>query len=195
MYTVIGSTKTRAFRVVWLLEELGLTYTHLPLRAASDEVRPYNPTGKVPVLLDGDTTVTDSTAIMTYLADKHGALTNPAGTLDRARQDSLTHFLLDEFDAVLWTSARHSFILPEELRMPAIKDSLRWEFARSQTVLTHRMADGPFLMGDTMTLPDILLTHCLVWGMIAKFPVTEPRLTDYLARMRDRPAYLAAAAK
>jgi glutathione S-transferase len=107
----------------------------------------FNPAGKVPVLIDDGVPVTDSTAILTYLADKHGALTHPAGTLDRARQDSLTQFLLDEFDAALWMAARHSFILPEELRLSAIKNSLKWEVARSQKTLVHRMGEGPFLMG------------------------------------------------
>ncbi|MFN7131684.1 MAG: glutathione S-transferase family protein, partial [Myxococcales bacterium] len=97
------------------------------------------------MLIDDGVPVTDSTAILTYLADKHGALTHPAGTLDRARQDSLTQFLLDEFDAALWMAARHSFILPEELRLSAIKNSLKWEVARSQKTLVQRMGEGPFL--------------------------------------------------
>ena len=84
-------------------------------------MRAFNPAGKVPVLVVDGEPITDSTAILHYLADRHRALTYPAGTLDRARQDSLTQFLLDEFDAALWVAARHSFILPEELRMPAIK--------------------------------------------------------------------------
>ncbi len=84
-----------------------------------------NPADKVPVLVEDGTPITDSTAIIQYLADRHGRLTRPAGTLGRARQDSLTQFLLDEFDASLWMVARHSFILPEELRLAAVKDSLR----------------------------------------------------------------------
>jgi glutathione S-transferase len=50
-------------------------------------------------------------------------------------------------------------------------------------------------MGATMTVPDIILGHCLDWAMAAKFPVTEPRLTEYLAMMRDRPAYRRAVAR
>lgn len=136
-----------------------------------------------------------STAIIQYLADKHGKLTHPAGTLDRARQDSLTQFLLDEFDAALWMAARHSFVLPEALRHAAIKNTLRWEFERSQKTLVHRMGEGPFLMGETMTVPDIILTHCGTWALAAKFPIVEHRLTDYLDRMRQRPAYRRAMAR
>ncbi len=189
MYTVIGTVGSRTARVLWMLEELGQPYEHVAAPPRSEGVREFNPAGKVPVLIVDGTPITDSTAIIQFLADRHGALTHPAGTLDRARQDSLTQFLLDEFDSALWVAARHSFILPETLRMPAIKSSLHWEFERSQKVLVERMAEGPFLMGPTMTVPDIILGHCGRWAVAAKFPITEPRLTEYLARIHARPAF------
>lgn len=189
MYTVIGTVGSRAARVLWMLEELGEPYEHVAAAPRSEGVTAFNPAGKIPVLVEDGTPITDSTAIIQYLADKHRKLTHPAGTLDRARQDSLTQFLLDEFDANLWMAARHSFVLPEELRHAAIKNTLRWEFERSQKTLVHRMGEGPFLMGETMTVPDIILTHCGDWALAAKFPIVEHRLTEYLDRMRQRPAY------
>ncbi len=188
MYTVIGRANSRATRVLWMLEELGQSYDHVPAAPQSQGVVSFNPAGKVPVLIEDGTPITDSTAIIQYLADKHGGLTFTAGTLDRARQDSMTQFLLDEFDAALWMAARHSFVLPEELRQSAVKDSLKWEFTRSQTTLVRRMGEGPFLMGAEMTVPDIILTHCGIWAGIAKFPISEPRLADYLETMMARPA-------
>lgn len=194
MYSVIGTAKSRAFRVLWMLEELDQPYNHIPANPRSDGVVEFNPAGKVPVLIDDGTPITDSTAILTYLADRHGQFTHPAGTLDRARQDSLTQFLLDEFDAALWLAARHSFILPEEMRLSAIKNTLRWEFEASQKTLVNRMGEGPFLMGDKMTVPDIILTHCLSWALGARFPIVEHDLTTYLDRMRERPAHQRATA-
>lgn len=191
---VIGGVKSRAMRVLWMLEELGEPYEHVPAPPRSDDVVALNPTGKIPVLLVDDVPVTDSTAILTYLADRFGRFTAPAGTLERARQDSMTQFLLDEIDANLWMAARHSFILPEELRQSAIKDSLRWELARSQKTLVARMGTGAFVMGQEMTVPDIILAHCLGWALIAKFEITEPALRAYLDRMRARPAFQRAAA-
>lgn len=188
MYTVIGRANSRATRVLWMLEELGQSYEHVPASPRSEGVISFNPAGKVPVLIEDGTPITDSTAIIQYLADKHGALTYKAGTLDRARQDSLTQFLLDEFDAALWMAARHSFVLPEKLRQSAIKDSLIWEFTNSQKTLVHRMGEGPFLMGQTMTVPDIILTHCGIWAKVAKFPIQEARLSAYLEHMTKRPA-------
>ena len=125
MYTVYGTPMTRSFRVLWALEEMGQPYELVKVPPQSPEVRALNFTGKVPVMTDGDAVIPDSVAIMTYLADKHGQLTAPAGTVERARQDAMTQMLVDDIDGVLWAAARHSFILPEEKRVPAVKDSLR----------------------------------------------------------------------
>ena len=188
MYELIGTVKSRAFRVMWMLEELGEPYTHTDTGPHSDIVKAVNPSGKVPVLREGDAVLTDSTAIMTYLADKHGKLTYPAGTLERARPDALTHQVLDEVDALLWTAARHGFVLPMEYRVAGIKDSLKWEMAINLDRIAHQMT-GAFLMGDTMTLPDIVLTHCLGWAINARFAVEDENLRAYMDRLRSREAF------
>ncbi|WP_293573858.1 glutathione S-transferase family protein [Phaeobacter sp.] len=187
MYTVIGTPMTRSFRVLWTLEELAQPYELAPYKPQSADVLALNPSGKVPVLIEEGEAITDSTAIVTYLADKHGQLTAPAGTLARAKQDAVTQFLLDELDAVLWTAARHSFILPEDKRIPEVKASLKWEFSNALERLDTRM-EGPFLMGEDFTIADIICTHCLNWAFAAKFPIESERLLDYLNQTRRRPA-------
>jgi len=52
MYEVIGSSASRTFRVLWMLEELGIAYTHVPAMPQSPEARAANPSGKVPVFRD-----------------------------------------------------------------------------------------------------------------------------------------------
>jgi glutathione S-transferase len=193
MYKVIGATKSRAFRVMWMLEELGQSYEHIPAGPGSDEARSYNSSGKIPALVDGDAVLTDSVAIMTYLADKHSALTAPAGTAARAQQDAMTLWLIDEFDAILWTAAKHMFVLPEDKRVPQVRDALMFEFERSASNLSQRL-DGPFLMGNEITVPDLLACHCLNWALGAKFPRTDEKLFAYGKALRDRPAFKAAAA-
>ena len=193
MYTVIGGVKSRAFRVMWMLEELGQSYDVIPAAPRSDEARKYNPSGKVPALLDGDEILTDSVALMQYLADKHGALTATAGTPARARQDAMLFWLIDEFDAVLWAAAKHSFIFPEEQRVPQIKDSLKAEFARGAKTLSERL-EGPFLMGDAITVPDLLAVHCINWSIGAGFAPVDDHLGDWAAGLRKRDAFKAARA-
>lgn len=194
MYTVVGATKSRAFRVMWMLEELGEDYVQVDAGPRSEEAKKYNALGKIPALVDGEDVLTDSVAIMTYLGDKHGKLTAPAGTPARARQDAMTFWLIDEFDAILWAAAKHSFVFPEDKRVPAIKDSLKAEFARSADLLADRI-EGPFLMGDEMTHADILAVHCINWGIGAGFPRVNDKLGAWAKTLRDRDAFKAAQEK
>ncbi|ETX15413.1 glutathione S-transferase [Roseivivax halodurans JCM 10272] len=193
-YTLIGSGRTRAFRALWMLEELGADYTHVPAAPRAAEVTQVSPLGKVPVLIDGDHVIPDSGAILHYLADRHGALTYPAGTPERARQDAWTFRILDELDALLWTAARHSFVLPEAERVPEIKDAVKHEVARNFTRIAAEIP-GPFVMGETMTVADILLCHCGSWAVAAKVPDLPPAMRDWSKPLRDRPAFKRAAEK
>lgn len=194
MYHVIGTPNTRSFRVMWMLGELGQDYAVTPAAPRSPEALAHNPLGKIPALKDGDAVLTDSVAILTYLADKHGALTAPAGTAERARQDAMTMWLIDEMDSLLWTASKHSFVLPEKLRVRDIKPTLKAEFARNVDTL-QKMMQGDFLMGDEMTIPDIVAVHCLGWSIVAKFDPLPDAIKAYSKRLRDRPAYQAAASR
>ncbi|WP_424975868.1 glutathione S-transferase family protein [Dinoroseobacter sp. S124A] len=188
-YTVYGSPRSRAFRVIWMLEELGVPYTLNPVAPQSPEIRAISPTGKLPAMTVGETAITDSSAILTFLADAHGAMTAPAGSVERARQDAWLYRILDELDAVVWAAARHSFVLPEGERVPEVKPSLKREFARNLKRIAAEIGDRPFLMGDEMTVPDFVLTHCMGWSLMAKFDPLPAPLDAYHTRMRARPAY------
>ncbi len=193
MYTVIGTPMSRSFRVLWALEELGQPYELTPALPQSPEIRKVNASGKVPAMIAEGEVITDSTAILTYLADKHGKLTAPAGTMARAHQDAMTQRFLDELDAVLWTAARHSFALPKEQRVPEVKPSLKWEFNRNLDQIAA-LIKGPYVMGEAFSLADIVLTHCLNWAYGAKFPVENQAMLAYGKSMRARPAHQRVAA-
>ena len=194
MYRVIGTVKSRAFRVLWMLEELGQSYELVQAAPRSDAARKYNPLGKIPALVDGEDVLTDSVAIMTYLADKHGALTAPAGTPERARQDAMTLWLIDEMDASLWINAKHTFVLPEKLRVDGLKPTLHKEFSRNVDTFAGMLEDagGSFIMGDQITLPDLLAVHCFGWAFGAEFPALPDPVKAYAKRLRARPQFRAA---
>ncbi|KUF11077.1 glutathione S-transferase family protein [Pseudoponticoccus marisrubri] len=193
-YTLYGSVRSRAFRVLWLMEELGLDYKQVDAGPQSEEVRQVSPLGKIPVLVDDTEVLRDSSAILTYLADKHGAFTAPAGTVARAHQDAWTFRVLDEIDSVLWTASKHKFVLPEGERVPDVLASCQAEYARNIARIGEQM-DGPYLTGATPAVPDIILCHCLGWAQVAGFPKPGDKLAAYMATLRDRPAYRAAAAR
>ena len=194
MYKVIGRPNSRAFRVMWMLEELGQDYKLIPASPHSDKAKAANPSGKIPALQDGDTTLTDSMAILTYLGDKHRQMTFKAGTIDRARQDAMTFLLLDEFEAPLWAYERLCGLYPKERQVPEVAESLKWEFRRNLPRLSAALKN-PFVMGDQMTIADILCTSCLTWAQADKFEITDQRLLDYAQAMRARPAFKTARQK
>ncbi len=196
-YTVYGDPKNRTFRVIWMLEELDEPYHVIATAPRSQAAFARNPSGKVPILETEDgAAISDSVAIITYLADHHGALTAAAGTIARARQDAATQFVVDEMEGALWCAAKHSFVLPEDLRVPAVKDACRHDFANAIERLAARLGDRDYLTGDAFTIPDLLAAHCGSWAANAKFAIpADGPVASYFARIMQRPAYQRAQAK
>ncbi len=188
MYQVIGHPRTRTMRVYWMLEELGQDYDVLIAPAHSEAAKAANPSGKIPALNVGGKVLLDSVAILQFLADKHGALSYPSGTLERAEQDSFTQFCADEMDSVLWNATKHKAYYPEELRVPAAIAGAKYDFGRAMDTLAVRLGDKAFVMGDKITVPDILIGHCALWAKGAEFPLPDGPLAAYFARLAKRPA-------
>ncbi len=189
MYKLIGSPKTRAFRVLWMIEELGLECELENVPPRSDPAVAANPSGKIPSFSDDGTIIIDSTAIIQYLADKHGQLTFKAGTLERAHQDSFTQFGLDDMDGILWTAAKHTFIFPEEKRAAGAVDACIWDFNNAMSVFGKRLGSNQFVMGDVFTVPDIVIGHCAGWASNMGIDWPEGAVSDYFERVRSRPAF------
>ena len=194
MYTVIGSPKTRAFRVVWMLEELGQTYEIEPTLPRDLTLAAINPSLKVPVLKDGEDYIIDSTAILQYLADKHKQFTYPAGTIQRAHQDSFTMFAVDDVESGLWQASKHTFAFPEEYRVPDAKRAAQWDFDRAMKALSQRLGKKSYVMGDDFTVPDLILGHCGGWALSLKWEIPAGNVSEYIARVRSRPAFIRATA-
>lgn len=188
MYTVVGRVRSRAFRVMWALQELGLDYTHIGAAPQSDEARSYHPSGKIPVLMVDDEALTDSVAIMSYLSDKHGGLGFPAGTTERARLDAMLHYLNGELDAPLWLIARHGMLLPEDKRVPDVIPVTKEQVAQNLDGLAAHL-QGDWLMGSRFTIADILAVHCLGWAFGLEIPVTNDVVKDYGKRARARAGF------
>jgi glutathione S-transferase len=188
MLKVIGGRRNRGFRVIWALEEMDLPYTLEEARPQSAEVLAVNPLGQVPVLMDGDAVLTDSLAILNYLADRNGALTFPAGTVERARLDARINFVLTEMEAPLWLMARHGFVLPENQRMPGMRAVAEADFARAAARFEVLLGGADFFAGDRFTIADIVAGHTANWARNAKVPVGGA-LLSYLDRMTARDGF------
>lgn len=189
MYLVVGSPGSRLSRVTWMLEELGEPYSIVKAKQHSDEMRLYNPTGKMPALVDGDVVVTDSAAICAYLAEKHAdkGLGADPGLAGRAAFDSWMHFAQSEFEAPMWNKLKHRLILPEEIRRD-VGPWTAYEFDKEVAALEAKLGGGAYALGDRFSAVDVILGHCGQWARGARFEVKSDAVNAYFDRVLARPA-------
>ena len=189
MYQAVGSRGSRVSRVLWMLEELEAPYEFVHIERRSPEAYALNPSGKVPILIDGDLKLTDSAAICIYLADKHaekGMGASP-GLFGRAEMDSWMHFAQSEFEAPLWNKLRHRFLLPTELRVD-VGLAAAYDFASEVKTLERRLGDREFALGDRFSAVDVLLGDIGAWARGGRFRIESDAVNAYLDRVLSRPA-------
>jgi glutathione S-transferase len=197
MLTLYGSNNTRSFRALWALEEAGLEYDYQQVRlgrtgknsAQSKSYTQLNFQGKVPTLVDNDLVITESAAILNYIAtlvpDKKLI---PLDDIKlRAHYDQLCFLVMSELEQPLWTTAKHNFALPKEFRLAGIDKTTQWEFARAVGALNSLIRDKEFSVNEHFTMVDILITHTLHWAHNNNFEVPK-NLQNYSERMYQRSA-------
>ncbi len=195
MLKLYGCPNTRSMRVAWALEEAGADYDYEAVILLKGEGRRpsflrLNPSGKLPVLVDGDLVLSESSAICTYVGDLFPAsrLTPAFGTADRGRYNQWMAFAIAEFEQPLWTVAKHRFGLPKELRVPAVEEAAKWEFGRACRVLEKGLGEREFIVCDRLTAADIMLAHIIAWSNSAGIQVDAAALQRYADRLLVRPA-------
>jgi glutathione S-transferase len=195
---IYGSKNSRSIRPVWALEEAGATYDYQRIwmmkgEGQSPAFKAVNPAGKIPVLVDGDLTLTESVAQMIYIAEKcPDAKLIPSDPRARAEMNRWIFYTVTEFEPYIWSIAQHRFALPEDKRVPAMEPTAAWLVARALRVYEKTLAGRPFIAGEAFTLADILLTHCVLWAMSAKLEGTGETTLAYIERMKQRAGYQAA---
>ncbi|WP_437515897.1 glutathione S-transferase family protein [Sorangium sp. So ce1099] len=184
---------TRSIRARWILQELGVDFEAIPVNLAAGEhnrpeFRRINPAGKVPVLVDGDLVVTESVAIVLYLAEKYPQKhLLPTDLRQRAELNRWLFFTVTELEQPLTRIARHRSVYPEALRLPADIDLASREFRAMATVLEEHMRGRQFVVGDGVTVADFVLAYTLDWGNLVKLLGDCPGLLSYMERMYSRP--------
>ncbi len=184
---------TRSIRVRWTLQELAAPFEAITVNLrAGDHRRPeflaLNPAGKVPVLVDGDLVLTESVAIVVYLAEKYadrGLI--PVDLRQRAQVHRWLLFAATELEQPLWRIARHTRLYPEPLRLPDEVSLARRDFKDMAAVLEAHMQGRAFIAGDGFTVADIVGAYTLDWANEVGLLEACPSLLGYLERMYARP--------
>jgi glutathione S-transferase len=193
-----GARTARTLRAHWMLHELGLEYESRPIgsrtgETATAEFTRLNPRQKIPLLQDGEITLAESAAIVTYLAQVYGqsaGLIPPPLTAQRAAYFEWCFFIMTELDAhTLYVIRKHTNLAAIYGEAPAAVRAAREGFAKQVQVADQALAQrGPFVLGAAFTGADILLATCLGWAERLEVPLTAT-LRDYLKGATARPAY------
>lgn len=185
---------TRAATTLWMLEEVGveheLRYVDVPAgQHKSDEILKLNPMGKLPILIDGDAVVTESAAIGLYLADRY-APGRLAPALDDPRRG---------------TYLRWSLFAPSVIEPGSIAKSSGWTvnagaagwgtYDAMLASMEHALEDGPFLLGETFSMADIIFGATMRFMLRFKMLEARPSFTAYSERLAARPALQKAEAR
>jgi glutathione S-transferase len=184
---------TRSIRARWTLQELGVDFEPIVVDlVAGDHRRPeflqVNPAGKVPVLVDGGLVLTESIAIVIYLAEKYPARALfPTDPLERAEANRWLLFTTTELEQPLWRIARHTAIYPERDRLPADVTLAGKEFRAMAEIVEQHMQQRQFVVGSTVTVADFVLAYTLDWGNEVKLLDHCPKLLAYMEEMYARP--------
>src|SRR5580700_11986297 len=193
MMKLYGFPPTRTIRVLRTLRELGVDFELVNVNMLAGENRrpeflALNPAGKLPVLVDGDFVLTESVAIVLYLAEKYadkGLL--PAGLEPRARVNHWLLFTATELEQPLWRIARHTAIYPEDKRLPGEVALARQDFKDMAAVMEEHMRGRRFLVGDGVTVADFVAAYTLDWANEVHLLDALPRLRGYMEEMYTRP--------
>ena len=193
-----GVGTSRTLRAHWMLAELELPYERRPITSRSGETLTseytrLNPSQKIPTLQEDGFVLSESAAIVNYLAAAYGAekkLCPPASPRARARYDQWCFFVMMELDAnTLYVIRKHEDLHKIYGEAPNALQAARDGFARQALAAAQRLAaSGPYVLGDCFSVADLLLTTCLS-GAIRRNIALPDALQEYLQRITSRAAY------
>lgn len=155
-------------KVALLMEEAGIAYEPIPVDTRTGaqfapEFVALNPNGKVPVIVDGDATVFDSTAILLYLAEKSGKFL-PADSA-KARGDLLSWLMFVGTGVGPFSGQAVHFQHFAAEKVPYATDRYVFEAKRHYGILNDHLAQSSYMVGDTYTIADMN-----VWGWARMIP-------------------------
>ncbi len=196
MITLYHCTAARSFRPLWALEELGLPYDlkmlPFPPRALAREYLALNPLGTIPLLVDGDTRMTESAAVLQYLVTRYGPTPLAVGVDEPGYGAYLNwlHFGEATLTFPQTLVLRYGKLEPEARRSPQVAtDYAKWFFGRLRAVeaavtCSETLCAGRFTVADISVGYALLLAERI--GLAKDF---GPAVTAYWQRLQARDGF------
>src|SRR5258705_1255698 len=194
MITVFG--EGRGFRVVWLLEEMGLPYRLRPvdLLAGVENDAEYltiNPAGFIPAIRDDDVTMVESIAIMEHLMASYGPTPLAPDSHDPAfpAYQQFLHLGEAGLAASIYFVVVSRNLAPEAERQNWGAGKALEVFKNRLGLVIRQLARSPYLAGDTFTAADISVTYALELAQRSGGVALGEAERAYVARHSGREAY------
>lgn len=205
MVKLYGVARSRATRNIWLMEEIGMPYEHVPViqsyrlkdpLAAGAQINTLTPSflalspaGAIPVLEDEGLVVSESVAINLYLAKKYGGDLGPKDAVEDAlmTQWGLYGITAIEADAlvILFAQDEGRADVPE---VTEARDRLR----RPLRVLDDHLAKAGLMVGKRFTVADINMAEMVRYATLTPGLVDHyPAIMGWITRLHERPAFKA----
>ncbi len=192
---IYHAPNTRAVRVVWLFEELGLPYELESFKLGDPSMRApdylkVHPMGRVPALDDGAVTIFESGAIVQYVLAKHGAgrLVPDVDSPDFAAYLQWLHYAEGMIMPPVNTIVVETILLPEERRNQTNVDRATNLLTRMLGAVESGLEGREFLAG-AFSGADIMTGHaCIVASRLGADLSGAPNVAAYVERLNARPA-------
>jgi glutathione S-transferase len=189
-----ASPRTRAFRALWIANELGLDYEHLPIEigdagARSPEFLRLNPNGRLPFIDDEGFVLFESLAITMYLAKKHshGKL-YPSHLHDQAKTWQWSFWAVTEVERGVNIWSLHAARLPDAERDPGKRHEALKVLTRPFNVLDAALATQDYLLGGGFTVADLNVAAVISRAIDGPLGRAESQVVaDALRRAAGRP--------
>ncbi len=195
MIKLYYAPRTRAVRILWLLEELGLPYELVRCQFDPPSDRFFSqstPPGKFPTLVDGDVTLCESGAIVEYILERYGEgrLAPPIGTPERAAYLQWLHYAegtaFPPLGIIVWLSRYRD----EAEAQSVLLEDAHQRAAAGLAFLEQGLGEGPYLTGQAFTAADVMMGFTLIAARsLAVLDDRFPKLLAYVGRLASRPAF------
>ncbi len=193
---------SRSFRVLWMLEELGLKaeiVTHSIRKGTmrSPEMLALNPVARAPTLEIDDLVMCESGAMLEYLAETHPekALGVALGAPERARYLQLMHFAETQAALVEQLNMQHIFLRDPAMASPTVIKLNTRRLEATLGALQQMLDDRDHLLLQGFSAPDIMMGFNLFAAPYYVDLAAFPALVRYRDRLAQRPAFIRARAK
>ncbi|MDA9955053.1 glutathione S-transferase family protein [Gammaproteobacteria bacterium] len=187
---------TRAGRVVWLLEELGLEYevNIMPFTKEglkSPEHRSRHALGRVPVLEDGDISIFESGAIIDYVLERHknGGLKPNSDVPEFPLYLQWYHYCEGMVMPPMNQIVVQTILLPADRRDETVLNQAKKLLSKALAPVNDTLAGKDYLIGD-FSAADLMLGHsCFMANRLGCVTDDMQNIKDYVARIDARPAF------